>query len=289
MRRILVVLGLGTTLIAAATGFGIATAGSALGTEIHVGTAPGDIVVYGTAPSSTGATGTSGTTGASDTTGTSGTSGLTTSSGPTGPTTTPNSAPAPECPANPCLAMTRTTGFQVKVGQAHSITTIPADGSIVAWTVSLGAPSATVAPGEKESQIQYFDTNEGGAASAGIAILKPVGHHLYYSLVAQSPVVPLQPYFGDTVEIPLASAIAVKKGEILALTVPTWAPVLALASADGTAYGRFVSWRASRPKAHCSKIPPTQTAQQSVDSLQQYPCLYQSARLAYSALLVTTP
>lgn len=288
MRRILVVLGLGTTLIAAATGFGIATAGSALGTEIHVGTAPGDIIIYGSATGSTGATGTSGTTGASGTTGTTGTSGLTTSSGPTGPAT-PNTAPAPECPANPCLAMTRTTGFQVKVGQTHSITTIPANGSIVAWTVTLGSPTNTVAPGQNESQIQYFDNGYGGPASAGIAILKPVGHHLYYSLVAQSPIVPLQPYFGDTVEIPLANAIPVKKGQILALTVPTWAPVLALNTADGTSYGKFVSWRASRPKAHCSKVPPTQTAQQSVDSLQQYPCLYQSARLAYSALLVTTP
>ncbi len=288
MRRILLVLGLGTTLIAAATGFGIATAGSALGTEIHVGTAPGDIVIYGPAAGSTGATGTSGTTGASGTTDTTGTSGLTTSSGPTGPSS-PNTAPAPECPANPCLAMTRTTGFQVKVGQTHSITTIPSNGSIVAWTVTLGSPTTTPGPGQTVSQIQYFDTNEGGAASAGIAILKPVGHHLYYSLVAQSPIVPLQPYFGETVEIPLANAIPVKKGQILALTVPTWAPVLALSTADGTPYGRYVSWRASRPKAHCSKIPPTQTAQQSVDSLQQYPCLYQSARLAYSALLVATP
>jgi hypothetical protein len=282
-----VLAGLSTALIAAATGLGVSAVGSALGTEIHVGVAPGDIVVYGGSTGASGPTGTSGTSGASGTSGSTST-GLSGLTGPTGPTS-PNTQPLPACPSNPCLAMTRTTGFQVKVGTTHSITTIPANGSIVAWTVSLGAPSATAAAGQTQSQIQFFDANEGGPASAGIAIIKPVGKHLYYSLVAQSPVVPLQPYFGETVEIPLASSIPVKKGEILALTVPTWAPVLALGTTGGTPYGKFVSWRASRPKTSCSKIPPTETAQQAIGSLVQYPCLYQSARLAYSALLVTTP
>ena len=115
MRRILVVLGLGTTLIAAATGFGIATAGSALGTEIHVGTAPGDIVIYGPGGRLHGGDRDERHNGreryhwherhhwheraqrGDDT------------SGPTGPSSS-NTAPAPECPTNPCLAMTRTTG-----------------------------------------------------------------------------------------------------------------------------------------------------------------------------------
>jgi hypothetical protein len=184
--------------------------------------------------------------------------------------------------------MTRTTGFQVKVGVADSVTTVPANGWLVAWTVSLGSPTAT-APAGQTSQVSYFDTHEGGPAEAGLAILKAVGKHLHYELVAQSPVVPLEPYFGETVEFPLAASIPVKKGEIVALTVPTWAPVLALADVSGSAYGKYVSWRASRPKTSCKLIPPTQTAQQSVASVEQYPCLYQSARLAYSALLVTTP
>jgi len=157
------------------------------------------------------------------------------------------------------------------------------NGSIVAWTVTLGAPTIT----GTSSQTAFFNNAEGGPAEAGIAILKP-GQKLEYTLVAQSPVEQLQAYFGETVEFPLATSIPVKKGEILALTVPTWAPVLALTDATGRSYGRYVSWRASRARTSC-KTTSTQTAQQSIASVVQYGCLYQGVRLTYSALLVSTP
>src|SRR6478672_2347822 len=69
------------------------------------------------------------------------------------------------CPGSPCLAVSRTTGFQVKVGKATHPMSVPRDGSIVAWTVTLGKPNAT--------QTKFFNTNEGGASEAGIAILRP--------------------------------------------------------------------------------------------------------------------
>jgi hypothetical protein len=177
------------------------------------------------------------------------------------------------------VAVTQTTGFQVKVGSTHSITTIERSGWIVAWTLSLGDPS--------QSQTSYFNGLEGGAAEAGIAILK-AGKRLEYTLVAQSPVEQLLPYFGETAQFPLATAIQVTKGDILALTVPTWAPVLALTNEAGHTYGKYVSWRASRPKSGC-KVTSSQTAQQSLRSTEQYACLYQNVRLTYSALLVSTP
>ena len=151
-----------------------------------------------------------------------------------------------------------------------------------------GAPT-TVAPSGQQSQTAFFDANEGGPAAAGIAILKP-GPHLDYTLVAQSSTVPLEPYFGETVEFPLTTSIPVKAGEILALTVPTWAPVLALHDASGHRYGRYVSWRSSRQKANkgCNTTS-TQTAQQTLRSTVQYACLYQGVRLTYSALLISTP
>src|SRR5271170_117343 len=77
------------------------------------------------------------------------------------PTTTP--ATVPSCPASQCLAVSRTTGFQVKVGTERNILSAPRAGTVVAWTITLGAPNAT--------QIKYFETNEGGPAEAGIAIL----------------------------------------------------------------------------------------------------------------------
>src|SRR5262245_8584856 len=46
----------------------------------------------------------------------------------------------PSCPAKPCLAVSRTTGYQAKVGATRGLMTIPKDGSLVAWTISLGKP-----------------------------------------------------------------------------------------------------------------------------------------------------
>ncbi len=187
--------------------------------------------------------------------------------------TTP--ATVPSCPASPCLAVSRTTGFQVKVGSIHNPLSAPRSGTIVAWTITLGKPNAT--------QIKYFNANEGGVSEAGIAILaaqpKP---NLTYKLIAQSPLVKLQPYFGATAEFPLETTIPIKKGDVIALTVPSWAPALALG------FGGDTSWRASRPKSGCTSTS-SQTAHTTLGTSLQYYCLYQTARLTYSATLISTP
>jgi hypothetical protein len=187
------------------------------------------------------------------------------------PATTPPTTPS--CPTS-CLAVTRTTGFQVKVGKNRSLVTAPRNGSVVAWTISLGKPNAT--------QIKYFNTNEGGTASAAIAVLRQQRKpNLTYKLVAQSPLVQLESYFGKTAQFPLATTIQVKKGDLIALAVPTWAPALALGFTNET------SWRASRLRTQC-----TNTSVQSMQQLGinvQYYCLYREARLTYSATLISTP
>jgi hypothetical protein len=189
------------------------------------------------------------------------------------PETTP--ATVPSCPGTPCLAVSRTTGFQVKVGETHNPVSAPREGTIVAWTVTLGKPNAT--------QVKFFNANEGGEASAGIAILRAQRKpNLTYKLIAQSPIVKLEPYFGKTAQFPLTTTIPVKKGDIVALTVPTWAPALALGFPNTT------SWRASRSKSQCTTTS-AQTTQTLVGSAVQYYCLYRTARLAYSTTLVSTP
>jgi hypothetical protein len=187
--------------------------------------------------------------------------------------TTPETVPS--CPGSPCLAVSRTTGFQVKVGTTHNPLAAPRAGTIVAWSIMLGNPNAT--------QIKFFNANEGGASEAGIAILRPQKKpNLTYKLIAQSPLVKLEPYFGKTAQFPLETTLQVKKGDIIALTVPSWAPALALGFANTT------SWRASRPKASCSSTS-TQTTQTLIGASVQYYCLYQTARLTYSATLISTP
>ena len=189
------------------------------------------------------------------------------------PATTP--ATVASCPSTPCLAVSRTTGFQVKVGTNKNPLSAPRAGSIVAWTITLGKPSA--------SQIKFFNSAEGGPAEAGIAILRAQKKpNLTYKLIASGPTVKLEPYFGKTAQFPLETTIPVKKGDVVALSVPTWAPALALG------FGNDTSWRASRQKSQCTSTS-SQTVQTSVGSSLQYFCLYQTARLTYRATLVSTP
>src|SRR5581483_611968 len=189
------------------------------------------------------------------------------------PATTP--ATVPSCPASPCLAVSRTTGFQVKVATAKNPLSAPRAGTVVAWTIALGKPNST--------QVKFFNTNEGGPSEAGIAILRPLKTpHLTYKLIASSPTVKLEPYFGKTAQFPLETTIPVRKGDVVALTVPTWAPALALG------FGNDTSWRASRPKKQCASTS-SQTSHTQVGSSVQYFCLYQTARLTYSATLISTP
>jgi len=188
------------------------------------------------------------------------------------PTTSPETVPS--CPASPCLAVSRTTGFQLKVAKNTTLMTVPRSGSIVAWTVMLGKPNAT--------QIKFFNANEGGVAEAGVAILRAQKPKLTWKLIASSPTVKLQPYFGKTAQFPLERTIAVKKGDVVAMTVPTWAPALALG------FGKDTSWRASRARRQCASTS-AQSTHTSIGSSVQYFCLYQTARLTYSATLVSTP
>jgi hypothetical protein len=177
----------------------------------------------------------------------------------------------PSCPSTPCYALSRTTGYQAKVVNSRATYIVPANGRIVAWTIGLGSPNT--------KQVDFFNSNFGDA-SAALTILRR-GKRLYHRVMGQTPVEQLEPYFGQKVQFPLTSSIAVKKGYVVALTVPTWAPALTQVLDDGSA------WRASRAKGKCDDTD-TQTAQTRLNTRKQYRCLYR-ARLTYSATLITSP
>ena len=61
----------------------------------------------------------------------------------------------------------------------------PADGKIVAWTITLGKAGP-------QPQIQFFNENYGGAPQAGITVLKP-GMKLFGRVTGQSPLHNLSP------------------------------------------------------------------------------------------------
>jgi hypothetical protein len=177
----------------------------------------------------------------------------------------------PTCPSSPCLAVSRTTGYQAKVVDSRAAYVVPRNGRIVAWTISLGSPD--------ERQVEFFEDNY-GEASAQLTILRR-GKRLFHRVIGQTPVQELQPYFGQSVQFPLERSIPVKRGQVVALTVPTWAPALTQLVEDGS------SWRASRAKDKCNDTD-SQTAQTRTGQRTQYRCLYR-ARLTYSATLITDP
>lgn len=186
---------------------------------------------------------------------------------------TPEAGTAPACPAKPCLAISRTTGYQVKVGDKRALYTVPKDGRIVAWTITLGKPGA--------SQTKYFNENLGGESTAQLTVLRP-GNKLYARVLAQGEPQKLAPYFGSTVQFPLEKSIPVSKGNIVALTVPTWAPALAVGQPATS------SWRGSRGKGECDSFSKP-TAQTKTGNVARWYCLYKTARLTYAATIVSTP
>src|SRR3954454_12812114 len=179
----------------------------------------------------------------------------------------------PSCPARPCLAVSRTTGYQAKVGATRGLMTVPKAGRIVAWTIALGNPGA--------QQTAFFNQRLGGAAEAQLTILNPRSK-LRSRVVAQGEPQKLQPFFGSTPTFALQTSLRVHKGWVVALTVTTWAPALAGGLAAGT------SWRGSAGRGQCDDTS-AQTAQLRPNQLAQYFCLYRTARLTYSATLIADP
>jgi hypothetical protein len=182
-------------------------------------------------------------------------------------------ASPPSCPTRPCLAVSRTTGYQAKIGTTRSVVTIPKAGRIVAWTIALGNPGA--------QQTTFFNQRLGGESEAQITILNPRSK-LRSRVVAQGEPQKLQPYFGSVPQFALQTSLRVRKGWVVALTVSTWAPALAVGLGSDT------SWRASRGRGKCEDTA-AQTAQLRAEQLAQYFCLYRTARLTYTATLIADP
>jgi hypothetical protein len=173
------------------------------------------------------------------------------------------------CP-EACQALTRTTGYQAKVGSSRTLYQAPANGRIVAWTVALGKPGP--------KQTAFFQERYGGAAQAAIVVLDP-GKKLRRSVRAKSRLRTLTDYFGQTAQFPLVKSLRIREGQYVALTVPTWAPVLQIGLPSDT------SWRSSRSAAGCLDVT-TQFALLGSRTSALFRCLYRTARLTYSATFI---
>jgi hypothetical protein len=176
------------------------------------------------------------------------------------------------CPLN-CQALTRTTGYQAKVGTDRQLYQAPVDGRIVAWSLALGKPGP--------KQTAFFEERYGGTSQAAIVVLD-TGKKLGRTVVSKSPLQKLTDYFGQSVQFPLAQTLPIKKGQYVALTVPTWAPTFQIGLGSDT------SWRSSRAQSGCLDVT-TQFALVGKRSSAFFRCLYKGVRLTYSATFVSDP
>jgi hypothetical protein len=192
---------------------------------------------------------------------------------------------APACPkgvsASNCkIILTRATALEtLRDGVAYP-TTVKTAGRIVAFTVGLSRLSSSAATAKQD--IHYLDTTYGGTTRVAIAVLKPVGpkSQRRWQVVAESPLVHVQPWLGQVVRFPLAKSLAVAPGDTVALTTPTWAPVLSIDLSS-----KKFAYRQSRT-TDCGP-PPTSDMAQSVGQSTQYLCDYPGTRVEYSATEVT--
>jgi hypothetical protein len=184
--------------------------------------------------------------------------------------------PKPLCPKN-CLATGTVTGFQVSANGRKGLFTIPSGGHIVAWSATLSDPE----PSQTADFNSKFANKRFDTSVARLAILKPKKKS-NYKLVKQSPPVELQETFGSKPIFTLKKPLKVKKGQRVALTLPTWAPlyVNGLDTADN-------EWIASRSPDKCG-VNDLLDAQphQKLGSTRRYGCRFSGERLLYRAFFV---
>jgi hypothetical protein len=202
-----------------------------------------------------------------------------------GATTSPlvaPSCPASVAPANCTIILTQSTALEtLRDGTAYPHTVKQA-GRIVAFTVGLSRLSTSRT--SAHNIIHLLDGAYGGTTRIAITVLRPVGAHRlrHWKVVGESPAFHVQPYLGEVVQFPLSASLAVLPGDVIALTTPTWAPVLSI-----NLNTKKFAWRQSRSTG-CSK-PPTTSVAQAPGQTATYGCPYPGTRVEYTATEVTNP
>jgi hypothetical protein len=182
--------------------------------------------------------------------------------------------PDPSCPDTPCQAVGSVTGFQVSTSQSTLPFRVKRDGRVKAWTLTLSQPT--------NRQRSFFNGFFGTPPEARLAIVRrvPGTNPPRYNLRRQGSIHVLSPYLGQTVRF--GASLRVRKGDIVALTIPTWAPAFAqdLSARD--------AWRASRLPGECTNTTAVRQGrpQQRVGRRATYGCRYRTARLLYTATVV---
>jgi len=182
--------------------------------------------------------------------------------------------PDPSCPELPCQAVGSVTGFQVSTDQGGLPFNVRRNGKVKAWTLTLAEPTS--------KQRSFFNGFFGTPPEARLAILRrvPGTEPPRYNLRSQGSIHVLSPYLGQTVKF--GASLKVEKGDIVGITIPTWAPAFAQNLSSKNA------WRASREEGKCTNTTDVRQGQpqQKIGTRATYGCRYSTARLLYTATVV---
>jgi hypothetical protein len=183
------------------------------------------------------------------------------------------SAPNPSCPRN-CLATGSVTAFQREAsGKANPFRAREA-GKLVAWSIDLSRPNKD----QRKFFGNFFESETfGKAPTAGIAVIKRTGGKKY-RLKRDSPIVSLGSELGEHQTFTLANPLQIAKGDVLALTLPTWAP-----NFRGGMSRSKNEFRASRKSSKCNSNRDIKDGRphRNVDTERVYGCDYEGSRLLY--------
>jgi hypothetical protein len=192
----------------------------------------------------------------------------------TPPQSCPGNTPDDPGPDKSCEAVGSVTGFQMMGDGTRPLFKARQNSWLVAWAIDLSDPDKE----ETSFFSDFYQSNAFGMIpTARVSVLKrKEGRD--YKLKAQSPVVGLNSVLGTRQTYTLTDPLKMKKGDFLALTVPTWAPAFATGLTGATNL-----WRSSRADGQCSGTGNIKNGKphQRVGSIKEYGCDYKTARLLY--------
>jgi len=215
-----------------------------------------------------------------------------------------------------CRAEGKITGFQVfQRGATGKSFVVPYErGKVVAWSISLSNPTRKATKTFGGAQLPYFNKLFGSPSKARISILRPVvkGPKFppRYKLIRASGTQTLNPYFGTEIKFAITNPLNVIKGDVVALTIPTWAPAFWVPNACNVdSFDNYIApnrcanakkhntWRGSRAPDLCAietdafdrpnEALQKSHPQQKVNSVKRYGCYYDAARMLYTATVVS--
>ena len=170
-----------------------------------------------------------------------------------------------------CQAVSRTTGYQAKVGPDRALYKAPADGRIVAWTIALGKPGP--------KQTAFFTERLGGESQAAVVVLAPGS-----SCAASSPRLRCRAHglLRPGRPVPARAVAADQEGPVRR---PDGAHVGARA-ADRPGRRHLLARDPRQGHLRRHRDPVRAARRRRRDA---FPCLFRTARLTYSATIVTNP